>query len=189
MQSVLHCHTLPLEAHTRRLGDAWGVGQQRRIDCGLPHLSATRHQRRLGTKVNASLTGTSAVCSIARQSCGLCCPPSCRVVITTPFRPALCNEHLLPCCGAPCVNRRSSVLADVDLQFLSRAAELADASAGLTQPHPAAGCVLVSANGAVVAETHQRAQVTAMSLPASTRRMPSEGSKLKSLGRRGSVGG
>ena len=53
------------------------------------------------------------------------------------------------------------MLADTDLQLLSRAAEIADASAGLTQPHPAAGCVLVSADGAVVAETHQRAQVNA----------------------------
>ncbi len=162
MQAVLHCHTLPLEAHTRRLGDAWGVGQQQRRDCGWPHSSAIRHQRRLGTKVNASLTGTSAVCSVARQRCGPSCPPSCSVVITAPFLPTLCNEYFLPCCGVPCVNRGSSVLADVDLQFLSRAAELADASAGLTQPHPAAGCVLVRADGAVVAETHQRAQVTTM---------------------------
>jgi diaminohydroxyphosphoribosylaminopyrimidine deaminase/5-amino-6-(5-phosphoribosylamino)uracil reductase len=55
----------------------------------------------------------------------------------------------------------ASLLADVDLELLARAAELADASAGLTQPHPNAGCILVSSDGAVVAETHQRAQVSA----------------------------
>ena len=59
------------------------------------------------------------------------------------------------------------LFADVDLQFLTRAAELADASAGLTQPHPNAGCVLVSADGAVVAETHQRAQASGSTLPCS----------------------
>ena len=72
---------------------------------------------------------------------------------------------------AHCVDVGSSVLADVDLQFLTRAAELADTSAGLTQPHPAAGCVLVSADGAVVAETHQRAQVVASVLLACIRWM------------------
>lgn len=48
---------------------------------------------------------------------------------------------------------------DADLGHLTRAAELADASAGLTQPHPNSGCVLISADGSVVAESFQRAQV------------------------------
>ncbi|KAK9907626.1 hypothetical protein WJX75_007205 [Coccomyxa subellipsoidea] len=49
---------------------------------------------------------------------------------------------------------------DEDLSFLLQAAVLADSSAGLTQPHPNAGCVLVGTDGRVLAETFQRAQGT-----------------------------
>ena len=91
------------------------------------------------------------------------------------------------CCG----KRRLSpfLFAGNDLQFLTRAAELADTSAGercfsasvfncdtlvdgnvtnepvyaflvgVSQPHPNAGCVLVSATGQVLAETYLAAQV------------------------------
>ncbi|KAK9807042.1 hypothetical protein WJX72_011769 [[Myrmecia] bisecta] len=51
-------------------------------------------------------------------------------------------------------------LTDADLQWLTRAAELADSSVGLTQPHPNAACVLVSPHDELVAETYQRAQGT-----------------------------
>jgi pyrimidine deaminase RibD-like protein len=46
---------------------------------------------------------------------------------------------------------------DADLAHLTAAAELAGASAGLTQPHPNAACVLVSPDGRVLASAFQRA--------------------------------
>eukprot|EP00884_Botryococcus_braunii_P000245 jgi/Botrbrau1/10220/Bobra.0362s0010.1 len=51
-------------------------------------------------------------------------------------------------------------VTDEDAGYLIAAAALADSSAGLTQPHPNAGCVLVGADGRVLAETFQRAQGT-----------------------------
>ncbi|BDA48102.1 Riboflavin biosynthesis protein RibD at N-terminal half [Coccomyxa sp. Obi] len=51
-------------------------------------------------------------------------------------------------------------IEDDDLPFLLRAAAQADSSAGLTQPHPNAGCVLIGPDGQVLAETFQRAQGT-----------------------------
>ena len=45
-----------------------------------------------------------------------------------------------------------------DLALLLRAVELSAGSDGLTQPHPKSGCVLVAADGAVVAETFQMGQ-------------------------------
>lgn len=49
-------------------------------------------------------------------------------------------------------------ISDFDLTHLQHATRLADSSAGLTAPHPNAGCVLVDDQGRVIAETHQRAQ-------------------------------
>ncbi|EEH58146.1 uncharacterized protein MICPUCDRAFT_15833 [Micromonas pusilla CCMP1545] len=45
-----------------------------------------------------------------------------------------------------------------DLEHVARAVELAGESDGLTQPHPKSGCVLVAADGGVVAETFQLGQ-------------------------------
>eukprot|EP00208_Stichococcus_sp_RCC1054_P000168 CAMPEP_0206145818 /NCGR_PEP_ID=MMETSP1473-20131121/28590_1 /ASSEMBLY_ACC=CAM_ASM_001109 /TAXON_ID=1461547 /ORGANISM="Stichococcus sp, Strain RCC1054" /LENGTH=650 /DNA_ID=CAMNT_0053542175 /DNA_START=146 /DNA_END=2099 /DNA_ORIENTATION=- len=51
-------------------------------------------------------------------------------------------------------------LSDLDFQHIRRAAAVADGSAGLSQPHPNAGCVLVSQDGRPLCETFQRAQGT-----------------------------
>ncbi|DBA99900.1 hypothetical protein WJX77_000507 [Trebouxia sp. C0004] len=51
-------------------------------------------------------------------------------------------------------------IAGTDLKHLTRAAELADSSAGVSQPHPNSGCVLVHAAGSVLAETYLTAQGT-----------------------------
>ncbi|GMH40533.1 hypothetical protein BSKO_08437 [Bryopsis sp. KO-2023] len=47
-----------------------------------------------------------------------------------------------------------------DITFLSRAAEISGGSIGITQPHPNAGCVLVSPNGQVLSSGCQQAQGT-----------------------------
>ncbi|KAI8473699.1 MAG: dihydrofolate reductase-like domain-containing protein [Monoraphidium minutum] len=52
-------------------------------------------------------------------------------------------------------------LSDADLRHLVEAAELAGASAGLTQPHPNAACVLVAPDGRTVASAFQRAHGSA----------------------------
>lgn len=49
----------------------------------------------------------------------------------------------------------------LDFQYLDDAAKLADASAGLTQPHPNAGCLIVTPDGRTAARTYQLAQGTA----------------------------
>lgn len=49
-------------------------------------------------------------------------------------------------------------ISELDLRYLQQVTEVADRSAGLTAPHPNAGCILVSHDGQVVAESHQRAQ-------------------------------
>lgn len=49
--------------------------------------------------------------------------------------------------------------ADQDLRHLLRAAEVSQASMGQTQPHPYAGCVLVSSEGLPLVEASQWAQV------------------------------
>ncbi|KAL3138303.1 hypothetical protein ABBQ32_006115 [Trebouxia sp. C0010 RCD-2024] len=53
-----------------------------------------------------------------------------------------------------------TAITGTDLACLTRAAELADSSAGVSQPHPNSGCVLVSATGSVLAETYLAAQGT-----------------------------
>lgn len=52
-----------------------------------------------------------------------------------------------------------------DLKRLAESAALANASRGQTAPHPYSGCVLVSRDGNVLAQTHQRGQGT-LSAPA-----------------------
>lgn len=48
-----------------------------------------------------------------------------------------------------------------DLALLQEAARLADSSAGMTQPHPNAACLLVGPDGAIpLASAYQRAQGT-----------------------------
>ncbi|GBF98837.1 riboflavin biosynthesis chloroplastic [Raphidocelis subcapitata] len=51
----------------------------------------------------------------------------------------------------------SPSLSDADLSYIIEAAELAGSSAGLTQPHPNAACLLVAPSGAVVSRAFQRA--------------------------------
>eukprot|EP00195_Chlamydomonas_chlamydogama_P012651 CAMPEP_0202908706 /NCGR_PEP_ID=MMETSP1392-20130828/46957_1 /ASSEMBLY_ACC=CAM_ASM_000868 /TAXON_ID=225041 /ORGANISM="Chlamydomonas chlamydogama, Strain SAG 11-48b" /LENGTH=116 /DNA_ID=CAMNT_0049598167 /DNA_START=54 /DNA_END=400 /DNA_ORIENTATION=- len=54
----------------------------------------------------------------------------------------------------------SQRLDGVDLKHLQSTAHLADSSAGITQPHPNAACLLVGPNGQVIASSYQRAQGT-----------------------------
>lgn len=61
-----------------------------------------------------------------------------------------------------------SCCADLDFQHIRRAAAVADGSAGLSQPHPNAGCVLVSQDGRPLCETFQRAQVSSVSCTTGT---------------------
>lgn len=74
--------------------------------------------------------------------------------------PVRCQASALT--GAPpaALLHRHTSHAETDLQYLRQAAALSASSAGLTQPHPNAGCVLTTADGIVVAETFQRAQGT-----------------------------
>lgn len=58
------------------------------------------------------------------------------------------------------LQRSTPTATEMDLQHLRQAATLSSSSAGLTQPHPNAGCILTNASGAVVAEAFQRAQGT-----------------------------
>ncbi|KAK9852810.1 hypothetical protein WJX84_003994 [Apatococcus fuscideae] len=51
-------------------------------------------------------------------------------------------------------------LTESDLELLRHAANIADSSAGLVQPHPNCGCVLTSADGRILAEAFQQAQGT-----------------------------
>lgn len=51
-------------------------------------------------------------------------------------------------------------LTERDLQLLRRAAEVADGSAGLAQPHPNSGCVLTGKDGTIIQESFRQAEGT-----------------------------
>lgn len=66
-----------------------------------------------------------------------------------------------PALRAPAAGPRRGVLSATDFVHLDDAASIADMSAGLTAPHPNAGCLLITRDGVPAARTFQLAQGTA----------------------------
>lgn len=86
------------------------------------------------------------------------------MAVTRSFRMGK-TRHVKGRCNGKTTGSREGRWRAEDLERLAESAALAGASRGHTAPHPHTGCVLVSGDGRVLAQTHQRGQGT-LSAPA-----------------------